>query len=106
MSNLPSYTNAVALLETGIDIYNAGGVVNFVCNETFAVIEAFLGCTCIDDSTGAGASWDCIPAVNENANVEVCQPSKYKTSVASRLFVYPRDSICGLKNVKQLNYLF
>ena len=86
MSNLPSYTNAVALVETDINIYNAGDVVEFACNENFAAIEAFLGCTCIDDSIGTGASWDCIPAVNENANVEVCQPRKYRTDVMSRLF--------------------
>ena len=63
-----------------------GDVVDFVCNENFAAMDAFLGCTCIDNSTGNGVSWQCNPAVNANANVEVCQPSKYGTDVMSCLF--------------------
>ena len=86
VSSLPSYTNAVAQVATGIDLYNVGDVVDFVCNDNFAAIEAFLGCTCIDDSTGNDASWDCNTAVNANANVEVCQPSKYRTDIMLRLF--------------------
>ena len=75
MSSLPSYANAVAQVATGIDMYNAGDVVHFACNENFAAIDALLSCTCIADTAGNGASWECNLAPNANANVEVCQPS-------------------------------
>ena len=103
VSSLPSYANAVPQVATGIDIYNVGDVVDFVCNENFAAIEAFLGCTCIDDSTGNGVSWECNPAANANANVEVCEPRKYRTNVMSRLFAQA-TVLAAQKKVKQPNY--
>ena len=87
MSSLPIHTNAEPQVASGIDMFNAGDVVHFACNDNFAATDAFPGCTCIADTAGDGASWECNLDPNANANVEVCQPGKYKTGVASGLFV-------------------
>ena len=70
MSNLPAYANAVALIASDSGIYNVGDVVEFACNENFATIEAFLGCTCTEDTVGNGASWEC----NFQSTTDACQP--------------------------------
>ena len=80
MSNLPSYTNAEAVIATDGDIYNVGDVVEFACNDNFATNEAFLGCTCSEGTTSTGASWEC----NSQSITDACEPfsstGKYHTT--------------------------
>ena len=80
VSNLPSYTNAEAVIATDGDIYNVGDVVEFACNDNFATNEAFLGCTCSEGTTINGASWEC----NSQSITDACQPvsstGKYHTT--------------------------
>ena len=80
MSNLPSYTNAEAVIATDSGMFMVGDVVEFACNDNFATNEAFLGCTCSEGTTSTGASWEC----NSQSITDACQPvsstGKYHTT--------------------------